>query len=457
MSDHQVNMKSGRRDLGDNIFYVYTGDGDGTAPPTSAPTVTPPQREVNYRVCGSSDDVSGVANVHFVYDIESTVELSSEESAAVLEALEHVILDRVYNSTCGDDRRRRQLESAERRLEIETISAGRKDSIQGDCVASSDDANSCKRYDGTIAMGFSNEGENDTKMEAGNAALRVISGDMNQGVYIDALNDALNVTLPNGTVVTSSSTITRVSYVGTSFYDSSANAFSSGSYIVTSGGLSVLGKVFVPMLGVLFVGALAALYLSYQVKRQKQELRKLPVEKNVYHGYGGDDSQSEFTTEDLPADIYHDYTIASIGSWDMYSQQQRPETPKELTPETLAFVKSVEESNSKKRFLNWLPFGKSKQPSGIEFLEEADSCGGQGHEYENDGYGDHDNMDVVSDRESQCEDGVFQDEPQQPTMMYPQVEGCGVVELDTEPCGSVIGQRRDVVDATGCVRGEIEL
>jgi hypothetical protein len=265
----------------ENIFLIFRGGDPVTDAPTGAPTPRPLSRDFNYRECGGDFDNSalvGVADVHFVYDVEITETLNGEEERTMLDALETAMIDSLFDSACG-----RRLGSSRRRLEIHSISSGNRDKIQGDCAVTSAEATVCNRYDGSAKVGYTDIGDNDGEFEAGNTALQVVSLDMIEDTYVDAMNLALGSLYDSsnaaGIVDGNSSMVTRISYVGTSFYDGDLqfNGLQYQNWAVEDGNMTTLGKVFVPVMALLFVGMLTAMYLSVQKYKQRRRFRQLAV------------------------------------------------------------------------------------------------------------------------------------------------------------------------------------
>lgn len=51
-----------------------------------------------------------------------------------------------------------------------------------------DAATSCSRYDGSVKVGFSKQGDNHSALQAGNTALTVVTRDMIDGSYLEDAN-----------------------------------------------------------------------------------------------------------------------------------------------------------------------------------------------------------------------------------------------------------------------------
>lgn len=426
-----------------NIFFIFHGVQSPTESPSGAPTVEP--RNVNYRVCGDgSQDVTGVANVHFVYDIEVNSLLSSVEEEIVLETLERSMLDSIMEASC-----QRRLDG-ERRLEIETVSSGARDTFRGECVATVDDSESCNRYDGTISVGYNEMGDNDSMMLAGNAALQIVSENMNLGYYLDAVNTALGLSVVSGAVIGNSTSVTKINYVGTTFYNANDGnqvfaGLQSGSYTLsTNGGLTKLGKYFVPVVGVLFIGMIAACYLTLKsFKRQRHDKWSLgePQDDSMFFdresisGISGptcslDGGENNHTTTKgnlLDLDEYHyaNPTKYSQPTFEGYgtdagaiAESKHAQSVEILDPGTRS------RKGSLFRFLR----NRTKLPT-IEVLDEVTDADVRGNE------------DSVKER--------FEDEPV--------VEDLEPFENEVDLGALEVATSREVVDNAGFVRNEIEL
>lgn len=284
----------------ENIFIRFHDGPRETVPPTSAPTTTPLTRDLNFRVCfddsetGDDTALAGVADVHFVYDIETTNELTREEERKLLNALETAMINGIYDAECQGKRKQRRLVGSivKRRLEIHSISSGNRDKLNGNCIVTTDEATVCNRYDGSIKVGYTDSGDINSEYKAGNAALRVISTEMSHDMYIDVLNSALGVETQdsNSTEISNSTLVKRISYVGTSFYDVNTSSTTSSNYAMAEGtnaSLTTLGKIFLPVMAVLFLGSILIMYLGYRKHQRNKRLARLAVlrakEDNLYH------------------------------------------------------------------------------------------------------------------------------------------------------------------------------
>ena len=258
---------------------------ESTASPSStvADTSGPSSQTYTFRSClgnfDASDRGGGVVDVEFVYDIESTKDLKDDEETTMLEALELAIVDSIFKSECN-----RRLRS--RRLELHSVSPGNRDKIQGSCAITTDAATTCTRYDGSVKIGFNTQGDNNNEEQAGNTALAIVTRDMIDDNYLDEVNIALALKAAADENI-DITFVTRISYVGTSFYNTGHNGLIVGvqaENLVASdeGGLTVLGKSFLPVMVLLSVGALVSFFLSHRSQKRKRQKAELAVLRVTY-------------------------------------------------------------------------------------------------------------------------------------------------------------------------------
>lgn len=433
----------------ENVFLIFRGGDPKTDAPTASPTPRPLTRDFNYRACGGDEQEfddkafpAGVANVHFVYDVELTDKLSRDEERTMLNALETAMIDSIFDSTC----RQRRLGASRRRLEIHSISSGNRDKLQAGCTVTSSDATVCNRYDGSVKVGYTATGDNDSELEAGNTALQVVSKNMiEQDTYLDAMNLALESLDSNssGTFDTNSTMATRISYVGTSFYDARNEQVFSGlqseNWAVQDGSMTTLGKAFVPIMVLLFVGVL----LSYQKYRRLRQVGELAVyrakQDNEYlkRKDGGDLDQFERDVRDL-AMRSNTQDVHRCNKTDCAAcTHQLPRPIQEaLVPrkgEGYAHQDNVEVVDPDAQSLvsgltgilgEWSWFGRSRKP---EILVQENI------------------------RDSRSMESLFEDEPRSVTFVRVDeglYSGSGAGQL---------GVKRKIIDHTGNVRSELEL
>ena len=256
---------------------------------TSAPTSIdsdasgPSSQTFNFRSClgdfDASDLSGGVVDVEFVYDVESTKDLNEDEETTMLEALELAMVDSIFKSEC-----KRRLGS--RRLELHSVSPGSRDRLQGSCEITTDAATSCTRYDGSVKIGFNTQGDNDNEEQAGNTALEIVTRDMVDNNYLDEVNIALALKAATDESI-DIKFVTKISYVGTSFYNASRNGLIVGVQAENSvgadeGGLTVLGRSFLPVMVLLSLGALVGFFLSYRSQKRQHGVAQLAVLRVKY-------------------------------------------------------------------------------------------------------------------------------------------------------------------------------
>jgi hypothetical protein len=265
-----------------NIFLIFRGDEieeeETTSPaPSDAPSEKPEKRSIgNFRSCGTAEDgpPTSTETILFVYDVETNVEeVPIEVEQMILESLTTSLVDSIYAAHCG-----RRLGQSSRKLRIESIAPGADDKFLESCESQNLASKSCKRYDGSLVVGFNDEGKESTDRAVGNAVLQRIAADMANDEYLPSLNLAIGF---------SEVGVTKVKYEGTSFFDqfdqqdqTNFAALNDYSYTVEESGLSTFGKAMVPILVLMFLCMLGAICLMQRsrVREEKRELATLVSE-----------------------------------------------------------------------------------------------------------------------------------------------------------------------------------
>lgn len=383
-----------------NIF----GNIQPTPVPNSSPTPRPLNREFNFRACLGDDsdysDLAGVADIRFVYDVESTKDLLPNQEKSMLDALEKAMVDSIFESECG---RRLRASSASngRRLAIHSISSGMRDKVKGGCAVTSVEATVCNRYDGGVKVGFNSEGKNRSKLEAGNTALTIVSRDMNDNNYLGDANTALSM-MSFGDVTDDSASVTRISFVGTDFYNIDGTSvviagLAQGNYAVANenGFLSDLGQSFLPIMCLLFVGAIVALFFALQSRKRRRRVAELAVlrakhdsefirRKQKYRG-PFDEAVHDLALRSCNQDVHRcnkTECVACSQPLPMSLQQyyeataQEPHTVEVVDPEETDETHSVISSITNPKFLGgWLPRSKSPAQATVRVEERREHSG----------------------------------------------------------------------------------
>jgi len=196
----------------------------------------------------------------------------------MLDALEYAMVESMFEAECNS---RRRLVRRRRMELIHTVSVGNRDQIQGKCTITTDAATSCSRYDGSIKIGYitPEEGDSSIEYQAGDAVLSTVKTDLIHDNYLDEVNLALarKATIDGTQNI---SFITRISYVGSNHFNNTEQkggvmmgmkAETSTTDEVGRGGLSFLGRSFVPIAGLLLIGAIIALFLARRHRKRHQQ------------------------------------------------------------------------------------------------------------------------------------------------------------------------------------------
>jgi hypothetical protein len=225
----------------------------------------------NFRSCieGSEvSDLAGVVDVHFVYDVETTRALTEDEEKSMLDALEKDMIDSIFDSEC-----RRRLENL-RKLELESVSSGTRDTVQGGCTVTTDEATSCSRYSGSLKVGYNNQGSNHNELQATNSTLAVVARDMTDGNYLDDANFALLTKSWYG----NAAYVTKISYIGASSNTANLNGNTSGSNAeAEEEGVTTLGRISISVSVMLFLGAILAIVLAHKSRQRQKRMARLAV------------------------------------------------------------------------------------------------------------------------------------------------------------------------------------
>ena len=269
-------MSVHRRDQ-TNVFLIFRGSEseDETPEPTGAPTEKPEQRSIgSFRSCNGNDNSAPTASeaIPFVYEIETDEKVIPEEAEElILDALTTSMVNSIFENNCNSDRRELagpSSDARQRKLQLESISPGSNDLYLEDCVPKNQASQNCRRYDGTLVIGFDDQQKGVSAEKVGNGVLQRLVADMGSDEYLPSVNRALNSSDYNFTV-------TQVSYESTTFFDQFNNdksfaAANSANYSVQEAGISGFGKAVVPILIILFFLMVASVFLMQRSRRRKQ-------------------------------------------------------------------------------------------------------------------------------------------------------------------------------------------
>lgn len=231
----------------------------------------------NFRDCDASEGgpPTSIETIRFVYDVETNVEeLPMEVEEKILETLTTSMVNSIFETHCG-----RRLGNSNRKLQIQSIAPGANDRFLETCNSQNVHSKSCKRYDGSLVVGFNDEGKEFSRESVGSAVLQRIAVDMNNDEYLSSLNLA---------VQSSGVGVTNVNYEGSGFYDQFQNNFAavnSQSYSVEKG-LSSLGKAAVPILLAMsfcMVGAICLMQRAISRRQKKMHATLVSEEEEFDH------------------------------------------------------------------------------------------------------------------------------------------------------------------------------
>ena len=208
-----------------------------------------------------------------MYAVETTVEdLSVELEQQMLKTLSRAMTASIFDSHCGA----RRLGESSRMLELQSIDSGQMDMPLEPCTAKGTESKGCMRYEGDLLLGYSDVGEASTAFAVGTIAIAQIQDDMENGQYIETLNDDL---LGSGVSVTS------VNYVGSNYFDrhkikeepeepeQAVAAIQTSNFTVDEGGFNALGKYMVAFVALLFSLAICACACLVRTRARKEEAR----------------------------------------------------------------------------------------------------------------------------------------------------------------------------------------
>jgi hypothetical protein len=205
------------------------------------------------------------------YDVETDVEeLSVELEQKMLKSLSGAMTASVFDSHCVA----RLLGESSRKLELESIDSGQLDIPLEPCSMGTD-SKGCMRYDGDLLLGYSDVGEVSTAYAVGEIVMDQIRNDMENGIYIETLNDDL---------FGSGVSVTRVNYVGSNYFQRHAeqtappeqtiSSIQTSNFTVDEGGLNGLGKFMVAFVVLLFLLAICACACLVRTQARKEEARQ---------------------------------------------------------------------------------------------------------------------------------------------------------------------------------------
>jgi hypothetical protein len=244
----------------DNIFRE--SEVDEKLASTSSPTVA--EKRDGFRSCDVENaGAREAATMGFVYEVEIGAEyISLEAEKVLLDALSNEIVASVHDWHC----RRHLLRQSGRQLIIESIASGSFLEERQSCEPVHGGSLACHRYEGTVIVGYTEDGNDSTQVDVGTTVLGQISSDMENDSYVGAVNSELESFGPK---------VTTFRYGGSDYFDNLDNLIAdeiggvqSGNFVSDEDALSTLGKAMLPVLGVLFVAMIFAFFLMWRGRAQ---------------------------------------------------------------------------------------------------------------------------------------------------------------------------------------------
>jgi len=402
LSAGSMNTLRRRQEETENIFLIFRGSEDGTISPapTGSPTIEPEQRESgNFVSCETGGLATQSALVEFLYDLETSAAIEQEEETLILDTLKGSIVNSIRENTCG----RRHLTN---NLQIESISPGAKDQFLETCsndVEHADNSVShCRRYFGSLVVGYSVEGKGAAQAIVESAVLQRIAADMTNGDYVEEINLALQEQSSSGVGVTT------IQY-GHYYTDA-----------VKDGGLSSIGMAFIPLLALLTLCMLGSIYLMQRSRQdEKIALTKTSDEDNYY-------------VDQSPGGDYDDHDLAPDYSKTDFMRSNKPHCS-----ETFLEDSSTKHSQTPDTSLSMDDASTPKEKMGL-FSVQWTSPG------------------IVDEIEETDEtEESFEDEPNSVTFLKMK-DGRSYAQFERKE--RVLARKRVVVDdGTGCIRNELAL